>query len=623
MQLVNGEKYEGVFSSIDTDHLTLRVCKLVANIAGDPIRTARPVEMKTFETSEWTRIDAVDVRMSFADVGTLSPADDVGGFRTDAAISRGRGGAQGRELQRWTPDEGDAGHFMHLEESTCHTARGWDQFALNESKFGVKTDYKEELYTTALDPSNSKISVAEAERIAAEIEKGDKSNITNIHVLEERGIVVDDGDIDEEARYGAVIREEKGKEALEEPVALRSSSDSSSRVNAWLRESQAVSAPIPIGNARREANKLVAHITGTGSVGKATSPYGTPKNKASLTSPLVSDVQNLEALNLNPASARFDDETMRQFQEFKAKQGRNLGGPTLSEMKQFSESLQSKLQRKASLSSIKADSSVSGAAAEDNKPTGLDSAKESSSATEIKSSSDQSMSDKAKKSTLNPNAKSFSFNVAAKEFNPGFATTSSMKPGSRHSTGMAVGSRSDTIPERRASHRVPDSNDGPSFGSSNLHGGYHSMRRYDSDRHDRRRDESRSYDRKGGANNHSGSGSGGPYVHGRSSSNMGSNRMNASIHHVGGMMGNPPLAHMVHMPPRGPVTVMMPTGRPAYGVVPTYTVGGIPTAAIPGGVSLPPYAMPPSGIPVSMPSYGSMSGPGYKGQNGSPGSNGP
>ena len=52
-------------------------------------------------------------------------------------------------------------------------ARGgtWDQFATNERQFGVRTSYDEDLYTTKLDKAKSKMSAAEADRIAAEIER--------------------------------------------------------------------------------------------------------------------------------------------------------------------------------------------------------------------------------------------------------------------------------------------------------------------------------------------------------------------------------------------------------------------------------------------------------------------
>lgn len=65
------------------------------------------------------------------------------------------------------------------------TGAVWDQFAENEKRFGVTTDYDENIYTTAIDKSHPqyKQRLAEADRKAREIER---SVTTNSHVAEER-----------------------------------------------------------------------------------------------------------------------------------------------------------------------------------------------------------------------------------------------------------------------------------------------------------------------------------------------------------------------------------------------------------------------------------------------------
>ena len=52
------------------------------------------------------------------------------------------------------------------------TEETWDQFQANEQKFGLKSDYNENIYTTTIDKSNPlyRQREAEAERIAQEIE---------------------------------------------------------------------------------------------------------------------------------------------------------------------------------------------------------------------------------------------------------------------------------------------------------------------------------------------------------------------------------------------------------------------------------------------------------------------
>ena len=315
--MMDGSKYKGVLSRIDGREIVLRLAHLVFDGLNE-VKFAKPEDTKVVASSVWKMIEATEVKIGAADLGPVGAMDDAGGFGTDAAISRGKGGEEGRTLERWSVDAGgkiEGG----LEDMDVRSGRGWDQFALNEARFGVKTDYKEELYTTELDYSKSKISIEEANRIAAEIEKG-SSSTTNIHLLEERGVDVDD--IDEEARYGAVIRDSGPKQ-------------------------NNASKSIPI-NARKEANKVRAHMTSS----KTSSPYGTPK----LESPLVGDAKFLEALNLDPGAAKIDDETRKQFEAFK-----------------------------------------------------LHSSKKQA----------EAKSGEKPKSTLNPNAKSFTFNVNAKEFNPG------------------------------------------------------------------------------------------------------------------------------------------------------------------------------------------------------------
>ena len=73
----------------------------------------------------------------------------------------------------------------------------WDQFKANEERFGLRSDYDENIYTTQIDKKNPLYAMREreAERIAREIE-GDVTN--NTHMREERGFK-DDG-LDEEEK---------------------------------------------------------------------------------------------------------------------------------------------------------------------------------------------------------------------------------------------------------------------------------------------------------------------------------------------------------------------------------------------------------------------------------------
>lgn len=162
-QVKSGVVYEGIFHALrpagDDFDVLLRMAKPVeakaAPMADDSEwQPTRPTPLLAVEARDLVQITAVDVRMGASDVGAAGSAwDDAGGFGTDAAISRARGTwGRERELQRWAPDESDSAAFQHLEDSVGPVSRGWDQFAVNEAKFGVRTDYAEELYTTELNP---------------------------------------------------------------------------------------------------------------------------------------------------------------------------------------------------------------------------------------------------------------------------------------------------------------------------------------------------------------------------------------------------------------------------------------------------------------------------------------
>lgn len=117
-------------------------------------------------------------------------------FKTDSDISSGFHFRE-RELQKWVPD--DNSKALSLEDDSAP----WDQFKVNEEKFGVESSYDEHLYTTKIDTLAHDYAqrLERAEKLAREIEgnaSGDR------HVLEERGLAVDDSGLDEEDKYSGV-----------------------------------------------------------------------------------------------------------------------------------------------------------------------------------------------------------------------------------------------------------------------------------------------------------------------------------------------------------------------------------------------------------------------------------
>ena len=72
-----------------------------------------------------------------------------------------------------------------MESASKSKGGAWDQFAENERRFGLTTDYDENIYTTSIDKTHPlyKQRVAEADKKAKEIER---STTNNAHVAEER-----------------------------------------------------------------------------------------------------------------------------------------------------------------------------------------------------------------------------------------------------------------------------------------------------------------------------------------------------------------------------------------------------------------------------------------------------
>lgn len=83
----------------------------------------------------------------------------------------------------------------------------WNQFELNKNKYNVSTTYNENNYTTTLDanliPQEHKM---KTEKIMKDILSVSNTKETNIHLLEERGLI-SGNDMDEEEKYSSVIRD--------------------------------------------------------------------------------------------------------------------------------------------------------------------------------------------------------------------------------------------------------------------------------------------------------------------------------------------------------------------------------------------------------------------------------
>lgn len=146
-------------------------------------------------------------------------------FKTDADISSGFQ-VRERELQRWVVD--DESPQLTLEDSSNDT---WDQFKVNQEKFGVESTYDEHLYTTRIDRTVEDYHkrLERAERLAREIEG---QSTSDRHVMEERGVQVDDSGMDEEDKYSGVVADPVDTRGVELMAALRNASISKEQPSA-------------------------------------------------------------------------------------------------------------------------------------------------------------------------------------------------------------------------------------------------------------------------------------------------------------------------------------------------------------------------------------------------------
>ncbi|KAK9825893.1 hypothetical protein WJX81_002516 [Elliptochloris bilobata] len=480
-QVAGGTVWEGVFHSATQTEKAASIKLNFARIVKGPgpVAAAAPVPLKEIA-------DVVSIKAA---------ADDSNGssttvFGTDAEIGKRGGTGRFRELQRWQPEPGsapeellEAGSDAFSRKGGRHSGNtGWDQFAVNQAKFQVRSTYNEDLYTIKLDKSKSRITVDEANRLAAEIEAAARSGRTsNHHVMEERGIEVDGADeLDEEARYSGVARggdgarvgrsvsEDAARDAetfgggggahagpgvlglrLQQGLqglslkpreaevggladAAFSSEDGASEAGtsqsgtvrgeenggaapapwsaagagvaavsgrapsgaAWEGPGQVRTAPMEVdAAARREHKKVRAQLAGAKPKDRS-SPYGTPKGlRSPLASPLVTDPQQMDALNLQLGVPRVDSFVRKDFEAWKAQKAAEGGGPART--------------RSAGLRPTSAE--ALGSSAKEGGEAGVAAAAEPDKAGE------------KTKTALNPFAKEFSFNPNAKAFCPGSA----------------------------------------------------------------------------------------------------------------------------------------------------------------------------------------------------------
>lgn len=125
-------------------------------------------------------------------------------FETDVDISAKKKPIIKKQLVAFKLGENEQLYQGNLEEESNVK---WNQFELNKQKYNVTSTYNKNNYTTQLDPNmipqEHKI---KTEKIIKEIYSAPAES-TNIHVLEDRGLVDANEDMDEEDKYSSVLRQ--------------------------------------------------------------------------------------------------------------------------------------------------------------------------------------------------------------------------------------------------------------------------------------------------------------------------------------------------------------------------------------------------------------------------------
>ncbi|XP_061365138.1 polyadenylate-binding protein-interacting protein 3-like isoform X2 [Gastrolobium bilobum] len=214
VQVKNGSIYSGIFHATNADKdfgIILKMARLTKDgslrgqkSAAEFVSKA-PSKILIIPAKELVQVIAQGVAVTRDGLPSESHHDMHQEIMVDSSISQSRHVELGRELKPWVPDEDDP-QCPELENIfDGHWNRGWDQFETNETLFGVKSTFNEELYTTKLEKGpHTRELEKKALRMAIEIE-GEETQ--DLHRAEERGLHLnEDFEIDEETRFSSVYR---------------------------------------------------------------------------------------------------------------------------------------------------------------------------------------------------------------------------------------------------------------------------------------------------------------------------------------------------------------------------------------------------------------------------------
>ncbi|KAL6972676.1 Polyadenylate-binding protein-interacting protein 3 [Sarracenia purpurea var. burkii] len=214
VQVKDGSLFSGIFHATNAEKDFGIILKMARSIRSGPSRgnktildsvSRAPSKTLIIPAKELVQLTAKDVSVTRDGITNDLELVKQHDIMLDSFISQSRHVDMERALERWVPDE-DVPQCPELENVFDGPRnRTWDQFEVNETLFGVKSTFNEELYTTKLERGLQMRELEkEASRIAREIE-GEETQ--DPHLAEERGIQLNENfDVDEETRFSSVYR---------------------------------------------------------------------------------------------------------------------------------------------------------------------------------------------------------------------------------------------------------------------------------------------------------------------------------------------------------------------------------------------------------------------------------
>lgn len=194
INFINGDQINGVLFSIDEKEQKFFIIQNPRRFS----RTGKAIFLKENKLKVFLN-EILYMGCEYSAITKKNKAS----FETDVDIStkKVKKDFNKKNLVEYKLGEGEELYSGALDEQE---GEKWNQFELNEKKYHVHSSYDENKYTTTLNkdliPEEHK---KKTEKIIQEIMNNKESNV---HILEDRGIIDENGLEDEEEKYSSVIR---------------------------------------------------------------------------------------------------------------------------------------------------------------------------------------------------------------------------------------------------------------------------------------------------------------------------------------------------------------------------------------------------------------------------------